>query len=44
VLPFLILEVDESQDRLVLAVKAPPEALPVVRDFVRSFVGDEIVA
>jgi len=42
--PFLVLEVDGSRDRLTLAITAPPEALPIVRDLVRSFQGDEAVA
>ena len=42
--PFLVLEVIESQERLALAVTAPPDALPIVRDLVRSFRGGEAVA
>jgi len=42
--PFLVLDIDESQDRLVLAVTAAPEALPIVHDLVRSFQGSKGVA
>jgi hypothetical protein len=37
--PFLVLVIDESRDRLALAVTAPPEALSIVHDLVRSFQG-----
>jgi len=39
--PFLVLDIDESHDRLALAVTAPREVLPIVRDLVRSLLGGE---
>lgn len=35
--PFLVLDLDEHHDRLVLAITAPPEARQIVDDVVRNF-------
>lgn len=35
--PFLVFGITERHDRLDLVISTPPEALPIVRDLVRSF-------
>jgi len=40
--PFLTLELKTNQDRLVLNIAAPPEAMPIVREIVRSFTGAKV--
>jgi hypothetical protein len=42
--PFLTLELVTEHDRLVLDVTAPPDAIPIVRDLVRSFASAQVLA
>jgi hypothetical protein len=40
---FLELSVDADGERLILAISAPPEAMPVVKDLTASFQGMETI-